>query len=98
VTSNQSGKKQGTHKLVKTGCKDLKNVLMMLALTYISMKNAKGYYLGEGHNELNPVKFSKLYEEYTKRTKKMITVTKIMNKVATDLFFVLKDVRSMSEP
>ncbi|MFH2033056.1 MAG: transposase [Bacteroidota bacterium] len=90
VTSNQSGEKEGGHKLVKSGCKSARNVLMLLAFTYISMKNAKGYDLKGGHDELNPVKYNLLYEEYTKRTKKMIAITKIMSKIATDLFFVLK--------
>ncbi len=91
VTSNQSGQKEGAHKLVKSGCKSSKNVLMMLAMTYISMKGNKKYSLDEGHNTLNPPKYVMLYDEYCKKTKKMIAITKIMNKIATDLFFVLKE-------
>ena len=96
VTSNQSGEKEGGHKLVKTGCKASRNILFMLTLTYISMKDNKKYSLGPENNELNPAKYNILYEEYTKRTKKMIAVTKIMNKITTDLFFVFRDAAQSS--
>jgi len=91
VTSNQSGERVGGHKLVKSGCKTSRNVVMMLALTYISLKDNKKYSLDLEYSALNPVKYGSLYEEYCKRTKKMIAVTKIMNKISTDLFFVFKD-------
>ena len=94
VTSNQSGEKEGAHKLVKNGCKSSRVILMMLALTYISVKDHPKYSLDaeSEFNALNPGKYNLFYEEYCKRTRKIIAVTKIMNKIATDLFFVLKDV------
>ena len=64
----------------------------MLAMTYISIKNTDKYDMRKGHNELNPAKYTELYQQYVKRTKKMIALTKIMNKIATDLFFVLKKI------
>lgn len=91
VTSNQSGEKQGGHKLAKTGNKRIRNVLFMLALSCLSEKpneskiNAKSM-------ALDPLKYRAIYERLVQNgSKKMIAVTKIMSKVATDLFFLLKE-------
>ncbi len=90
VTSNQSGERQGAHKLSKSGNKKLKNVLFMLAMIYQSEKpNEKKY--KEKSRALDPYKYREIYEKLVEKgTKKMIALTKVMSKIATDLFFLLK--------
>ena len=92
VTSNQSGEREGGHKLVKSGNMKLRTTLFLLTLTYISLKN-KGEINSEEHKDLDPCKFKSLYEKLVNsNVKKMIAITKVMNKIATDLFFVLKNI------
>ena len=101
VTSNQSGEHAGGHKLIRSGNMKLRTIIFMLALTYISM-NPKQPSQSEqtntsseqfsSHNDLDPLKFRQMFDKFTKENKKMIALTKIMNKISTDLFFVLKNI------
>ena len=91
VTSNQSGEREGGHKLAKSGNMKLRSVLFLLTLTYISLENKEKTNVEE-HKDLDPYRFKALYEKLVDNNiKKKIAITKVMNKIATDLFFVLKD-------
>ncbi len=91
VTSNQSGEHAGGHKLVKFASKRLRNLLFLLALTYISMQEE---YRHRFNGDLNPYKFKDLYTKYCASKPKMVAVTKIMSKIAIDLFFVLSKLQA----
>jgi hypothetical protein len=95
VTSNQSGEREGTHKLAKSGSRKLRNVIFMLALNYISEKpNPERY--KEISKELDPYRYRTIYENLVGNgTRKMIAITKIMNKITTDLFFIFKNHNDM---
>ena len=91
VTSNQSGGREGGHKLVRSGNIELRNILFMMTLSYIG--NYKDATTTGEYKEFDPVRFRNLYEKLVNNNvKKMVAITKVMNKIATDLFFVLKDV------
>lgn len=91
VTSNQSGEHEGGHKLVKSGNMKLRTTLFLMVLTYISMKN-KEKTGAEKHEDLDPYRFKSLYEKLVdSKVKKKVAITKVMNKIATDLFFILKE-------
>jgi hypothetical protein len=90
VTSNQSGAREGGHALIKSGNIKLRNIIFMLALNYIGDKPNPTRYNNKS-NELDPYRFRMIYERLVEKgTKKLIALTKIMNKIATDLFFILK--------
>jgi hypothetical protein len=90
VTSNQSGEREGTHKLTKAGNMKLRSILFMLALRYIGLKqNNKDRSVNQ---DLNPYKFKSIYDRLLEKNhKKLVIITKIMDKIATDLFFILKN-------
>lgn len=95
VTSNQSGNREGAHKLAKSGNAKLRSILFMMALTYISM-HPKNESVSE--KDLDPYRLKMLYEKFVKKgKKKLVAVTKVMNKIATDLFFILKEVSENRE-
>ncbi len=90
VTSNQSGAREGGHALIKSGNRKLREVIFMLALSYIAQKPNPSRYSNKT-NELDPYRFRMIYDSLVQKgTKKLIALTKIMNKIATDLFFILK--------
>lgn len=92
VTSNQSGKHEGAHKLTKSGNMKLRSVVFMMAMRYISLK-PKGKSTSSENNNLDPCKFRTMYEQLVEKGyKKLIAITKVMNKIATDLFFVFKNI------
>lgn len=90
VTSNQSGEREGAHKLTKSGNMKLRNTMFMLAMNYISEKPNPSRCRNKS-NELDPHRFRMIYDGLVERgVKKVVALTKIMNKMATDLFFILK--------
>lgn len=94
VTSNQSGARQGGHKLAKTGNFTLRSILFMMAMGYIQTKPDK--FIGV-NSDLNPSKLKALYESLVARgVKKLIALTKVMDKIATDLFFILREHAGMN--
>ncbi len=89
VSSNQSGGRAGGHKLTKSGNMTLRNKLFMMAIRYVQVDPLK--YADRKEEDLDPVKFKLLYEKRVAGgTKKLVALTKVMNKIATDLFFIFK--------
>ena len=89
VTSNQSGMKEGSHVLARSGNLKLRQILFFMAMNYTQADPAKQ--ADSRHSELNPSRFRTLYDALVARgVRKMVALTKVMNKIATDVFFVLK--------
>ena len=89
MSSNQSGGRAGGHKLTKSGNMTLRNKLFMMAIRYVQVDPLK--YADRKEEDLDPVKFKLLYEKRVAGgTKKLVALTKVMNKIATDLFFIFK--------
>jgi hypothetical protein len=95
VTSNQSGTREGGHTLAGANT-PFKNILFLMAMRYVQINPDK---LSENEDaDLNPLKFKAMYEQYvSKGKKKLIAFTKVMSKIATDLFFILKS-RADTQP
>lgn len=93
TTSSQSGEREGGHKLIKSGNNKLRTKLFMLAMTCISF--TKDY--GKKYEGIDPYKYRYIYEELIIRKKKMVALTKVMSKIATDLFFLLKSLEEKSK-
>ena len=88
VTSNQSGTKQGGHSLARRGNMTLRNIIFLMAMNYVHTNQRK---FSEQHKELKAAHLRELYESIISRgTRKLIALTKIMSKIAIDLFFLLK--------
>lgn len=94
VTVNQSGTKEGGHKLTKTGNMTLRTILFLMAMRYVQFNPSK--FTDTADQDLNPLKFKTLYDKLVARgTKRIVALTKIMNKITTDLFFIFKDHNDM---
>jgi len=91
VKMKQTGQNEGVHKLSSTGNMEIRSMLYLLAMCLISQKNYEAARAQTG--PLCPGKYIALYERYTANPKvpKKVALIKVMSKIATDLFFVLKE-------
>lgn len=90
TTSNQSGQHQGVRILAKIGNMKLRSIIFLQALGYLSRNPKEEFIQSEN---LNPHKFKEMYERLVEKGhKKLIAITKVMNKIVTDMFFIFKEI------
>lgn len=89
VSLKQSGVKDGGHTLSKSGNMTLRNILFLMAMHYVKASPSKP--VNNTASELDPVKLKARYEALVaKGMRRIAALTRIMNKIATDLFFIFK--------
>lgn len=78
ITSNQSGSREGGHTLAKAGNFRLREMLYLMALSHIALKNGEVY---------------EYYLEKSKRMVKKKAILKTANHLCAKVFFLIKDLR-----
>ena len=90
VTRDQSGMHEGGQKLSRGGNLRLKSVLFTMARGMLSIRPAQVQEYD--HTPLRPSKYQGMFARYRDQGKKgMWAIVKMMDKIATDLFFILRD-------
>lgn len=90
VSRHQSGTHEGGQRLSAGGNRVLKNMLFTMARTFLSMTPAR--LAAYRDCPLRPDRYRAVYVRHRERGKKgMEAVVKMMDKIATDLFFALLD-------
>lgn len=88
VTRNQSGTHEGGQKLSKSGNRMLKTAIFNMARTFLSIKPERRKHYE--NSALNPTKYVHVYEIHKNHGKKgMLAFIKMMDKICTDIFFLL---------